>query len=75
MSRTIKLTFVTDLNQVAVMSIPRAKSGLSGEVEAVKTAMDRIIAAQIVNMTAGAPVARKKAEVIEVSTREYDLSE
>lgn len=73
MTNSIKLYFGTELGKVASITIPRAKNKSDLTDEAVKTAMDRIIATQIVKVIAGTLTKREKAEHITVDVQPHSV--
>ena len=59
---SIRLTFRTADAKAVVVNIPKANPSITG-IKA-RTAMDRILAANVIATSAGAPVAVDKAELI-----------
>lgn len=59
---TIRLTFKTADAKAVIVSIPRANPAVTGTK--VRTAMDRILAANVIATSAGIPVTVDKAELI-----------
>jgi len=59
---SIRLTFRTADAKAVIVSIPRANPDITG-TEA-RTAMDRILAADVIATSAGVPVTVDKAELI-----------
>ena len=68
---SIRLTFKTADAKAVVVNIPNAKPSITG-IEA-RTAMDRILAADVIATSAGIPVAVDKAELIGVEELVYNV--
>ena len=68
---TIRLTFRTADAKAVVVNVPRANPSITG-VE-VRTAMDRILAADVIATKAGIPVTVDKAELIDIEELVYTV--
>ena len=68
---TIKLTFRTADAKAVVVNIPRANPSITGVK--VRTAMDRILAANVIATSAGIPVTVDKAELIGIEELVYTV--
>jgi len=68
---SIRLTFRTADAKAVTVNIPRANPSITGAE--VRTAMDRILAANVIVTSAGAPVTVDKAELISIEELVYNL--
>ena len=68
---TIRLTFKTADAKAVIVSVPRANPAVTGT--AVRAAMDRILAANVIATSAGIPVAVDKAELIGIEELVYTV--
>jgi hypothetical protein len=68
---TIRLTFRTVDAKAVIVSIPRANPAVTGTE--VRTAMDRILAADVIATKAGIPVTVDKAELIDIEELVYTV--
>jgi hypothetical protein len=68
---SIRLTFRTADAKAVIVSIPRANPAVTGTE--VRTAMDRILAADVIATKAGIPVTVDKAELIDIEELVYTV--
>ena len=68
---TIKLVFRTVDNKAVNVNVPRANPLVTGPE--VRSAMDRILAADVIATAAGTPVTADKAELISVEELVYEI--
>jgi len=68
---SIRLTFRTADAKAVIVSIPRANPAVTGTE--VRTAMDRILAADVIATSAGIPVTVDKAELINIEELIYTV--
>ena len=68
---SIRLTFRTADAKAVVVNVPRANPSITGAK--VRTAMDRILAADVIATSAGIPVTVDKAELIGIEEFVYTV--
>ncbi|WP_050614549.1 DUF2922 domain-containing protein [Bacillus testis] len=69
--KTLELSFVTELNKTATISIEQPKEPI--DVERVKAAMDTIIQQGALTSKSGKLVAKKDVRLIERTVNDYSL--
>ncbi|QED49686.1 DUF2922 domain-containing protein [Cytobacillus dafuensis] len=72
MTKSLELTFLTDMGKLSRISIDNPKEPI--DPAAVKLAMDQIVAADIFQTNNGSFASAKEARVIERNVTEYALA-